>query len=137
MDALPHWSHETVLPADPVSASKARDFVRQHLVAHGLDGLVEEVQLVTSELATNALRHAGTPFVVSLSEVDGGVLLTVRDGSASAPIRTRPRASDIGGRGLMVVDRLSREWGAKIDAGSKSVWASFTARPKPAGRQWV
>jgi anti-sigma regulatory factor (Ser/Thr protein kinase) len=128
MTAVPRWSHQTALPAEPLSASKARDFVGRHLVAHGLDDLVEEVRLVASELATNALRHAGTPFVVSLSQADGAVLLSVRDGSAAAPARNRPGAWDVRGRGLLLVERLSRDWGTRIDAAGKSVWASFLAR---------
>lgn len=112
-----------------MSASKARDFVRQHLVAHGLANLIEDVRLVASELATNALVHAGTPFVVSLSEMEGVLLLTVRDGSASPPVRTTGQGMTVGGRGLQVVQMLSQEWGAVIDAsGSKSVWASFPCR---------
>lgn len=136
MKAVPRWSHQTALPAEPLSASKARDFVGRHLVAHGFGDLVEEVRLVASELATNALRHAGTPFVVSLSEADGAVLLAVHDGSASAPVRGRPGAWDVRGRGLLLVERLSQQWGTRVDAGgSKSVWASFALRSGPTGRR--
>lgn len=129
MNQDPRWSDETSLPAAPMSASKAREFVRQHLVAHGLANLVEDVRLVASELATNALVHAGTPFVVSLSEMEGVLLLTVRDGSASPPVRTTGQGMTVGGRGLQVVQMLSQEWGAVTDgSGSKSVWASFPCR---------
>ena len=126
------WSHEIVLEAEPVSASKARDFSRQHLVAHDLWHLVEDVRLVVSELATNAMIHARTPFVVSLSGIDGSVLLAVRDGSTSSPDRAAPNVMDIGGRGLLLVEMLSREWGVTANAdGSKSVWASFATRTRP------
>jgi anti-sigma regulatory factor (Ser/Thr protein kinase) len=132
MSQIPGWSHETVLAAEPVSASKARDFISQHLVAHDLPYLVEDIRLVTSELATNAMVHARTPFVVTLSEVNGVVLLAIRDGSTSVPVRTTPRVTDMGGRGLMLVELLSREWGASTDgSGSKSVWASFATRTGP------
>jgi len=126
------WSHETVLAAEPVSASKARDFICQHLVAHGLLYLVEDIRLVASELATNAMVHARTPFVVTLAEMNGGVLLTIRDGSTSVPVRTTPQVMDMGGRGLVLVELLSQEWGARTDSdGSKSVWASFATRTRP------
>lgn len=126
---------ETSLPAEPLSASKARDFVCQHLAAHGLAKLVEDVRLVASELATNALVHAGTPFVVSLSEVDGFLFLTVRDASASSPVRTACQGMDVCGRGLQVVEMLSQDWGADADgSGAKRVWASFSTATRRGAR---
>jgi anti-sigma regulatory factor (Ser/Thr protein kinase) len=132
MGRIPDWLHQTVLVAEPVSASRARDFVRLHLVEHHLPYLVEDIRLVVSELATNAMEHARTPFTVTLSASDGTVRLTVRDGSASVPVRAVPQATDVRGRGLVLVELLSREWGTSTDRpGSKSVWASFATRPTP------
>jgi anti-sigma regulatory factor (Ser/Thr protein kinase) len=112
--------------------SLAREFVRQHLLAHGLAHLVDDVRLVTSELATNAMIHARTPFVVTLSGLDGHVRLTVRDGLVSGPSRATPGAMDLNGRGLVLVERLSDDWGVSADGdGSKSVWASFATRAMP------
>jgi len=131
MNQIPDWSHETVLSTEPVSASKARDFICHHLVAHDLYYLVEDIRLVTSELATNAVLHARTPFVVTLSETNGIVLLAIQDGSTALPVRTTSQVMDMGGRGLMLVELLSHEWGASTDgSGSKSVWASFATRTK-------
>jgi anti-sigma regulatory factor (Ser/Thr protein kinase) len=132
MDQIPDWSHETDLMAEPVSASRARGFVCLHLVEHNLPYLVEDIRLVASELATNAMAHARTPFTVTLSASEGTVLLIVRDGSASVPVRALPRAMDMGGRGLLLVELLSRDWGSSTDVdGSKSVWASFSIGTGP------
>ena len=126
MEAFSGWSHETVLTADPASVAKARDFVSEHLVGHDLPELVEDVRLVVSELSTNATLHAGTPFVVTLSEMDGAVLLVIQDGSATLPVRAVPHLMEAGGRGLMIVELLSHRWGFSSDGtDSKSVWASF------------
>ena len=104
----------------------------QYLVAHDLQYLVEDVRLVASELATNAVQHARTPFVVTLSEMDGVVRLAIRDGSPVPPVRSYQQVIDLGGRGLVLVERLSHEWGARTDvSGSKSVWASFVTRTRP------
>lgn len=120
------WTHQIVLAAEPRSAALARDFVRLHLVAHHLRHLVDDVRLVVSELATNAVAHAQTPFVVTLSSVDGSLLLDIQDESTSAPVRSVPDIMDMSGRGLMIVELLSQEWGTSTDAhGFKSVWASF------------
>jgi anti-sigma regulatory factor (Ser/Thr protein kinase) len=126
------WSHEVVLPALLSSASVVRAFVHQHLVEHGLPGLVEDIQLVASELATNSVVHARTPFTVTLSCGDGRVLVNVRDGSPH-PVVVAVDASllDVGGRGLTIVSRLSQQWGVtQGPEGSKSVWASFDVAPE-------
>ena len=60
------WSYETEFAAEPSSASQARAFVARHLLAHELPGLVDDVQQVASELATNAMAHAKTPITVVL-----------------------------------------------------------------------
>jgi anti-sigma regulatory factor (Ser/Thr protein kinase) len=136
MNQIRGWSYETVLAAEPVSASRARDFICEHLVAHDLLYLVEDIRLVASELATNAMVHARTPFVVTLSETNGVVLLAIRDGSTSVPVPTTPQVMDMGGRGLVLVELLSHEWGASTDgSGSKSVWASFATRTRPSPTQ--
>jgi anti-sigma regulatory factor (Ser/Thr protein kinase) len=124
------WSHSTVLPAEPTSASASRDFVSRHLFAHSLTHLVEDLRLVVSELASNAVAHAKTPFTVTLSGANESVVLAIEDGSASVPVRAAPDASNTSGRGLMLVEALSDEWGTRTDGhGLKSVWASFPSRP--------
>ncbi len=129
MGPNPDWSHQIVFAAEPASAGLARDFVCLHLVAHSLLHLVEDIRLVVSELATNALQHAQTPFVVTLSMTHGMVLLTLQDESQSIPVRSAPGVMDMSGRGLMIVELLSHEWGISTDdRGPKSVWASFSER---------
>ena len=122
------WSYETVFPAQPTSAGLARDFVRAHLVAHRLSHLVDDLRLVVSELATNALAHAQTPFTLTLSMADRLVLLAIQDESTSVPVRSVPDLMDVSGRGMMIVELLSEEWGTSTDSlGVKSVWASFSS----------
>ena len=126
MDQKAPWSHALELPVTVSSASQARHFVLRHLADHDLSYLTDDVQLVVSELATNALVHARTPFTVSLRALDRSVLLTVRDGAMSGPMVVAPRNLDLGGRGMMIVQGLSRDWGVSVDAGGgKSVWAVF------------
>lgn len=124
------WSHETVLAADPMSAALARDFVCRHLVAHHVSHLAEDVRLVVSELAANAVTHAQTPFRVTLPSANGSVLLALQDESTSVPVQSTPDVMDMSGRGLMIVGWLSHEWGTSLDGrGFKSVWASFPSGP--------
>lgn len=121
------WTHATeLLPAVPASAWVARDFVQLHLRAHGLGALAEDVVLVVSELATNAVRHARTPFTVRLQGGGDLLLLTVRDSSHRVASKRPPDSTSTGGRGLGIVDELSHDWGVdQTGLTDKSVWASF------------
>lgn len=131
MVSITDWSFETVLAAQPQSAALARDFVCAHLLAHHLSHLVDDMHLVVSELATNAVAHAQTPFVVTLASGSGSgmVLLNIQDGSTAAVVPYSPDVMDMSGRGMMIVELLSQDWGTSIDPrGSKSVWASFATQ---------
>lgn len=133
MASIARWSCTTTLPADPRSASMARDFVCEHLVEHDLSHLVDDVVLAVSELATNSIQHARTSFDVRLSSANGLVRVVVKDGSASAVTRQTPDSLDESGRGLMIVELLSHEWGTGTDRhGFTSVWASFLEDPSGA-----
>jgi len=127
--AEPNWSYGTTFEATPLSASEARAFVSHHLVDDRLLYLVDPVRLVASELATNALVHGQTPFVVTLSREDDTVRLTVRDDSDWVASRGPDQVLQAGGRGLKIVDVLSSDWGVISAVGSKTVWALFETRP--------
>lgn len=121
------WSHQTTLEADPMSVSLARDFVCVHLVEHELSDMVDDVLLVTSELATNAVLHAQTPFKVVLHGSTAMVVLQIQDGAPAAPVTREPEVMDMNGRGLMLVELLATEWGISTTGDDqKTVWANFS-----------
>lgn len=123
----PDWTRRASFDADPVSASLARSFVVDQLVDDELSHLVEPVRLVTSELATNAILHARTPFTVTLARIEDVVVLTVSDHSPRTPVRRTPGPTGSSGRGLDIVAMTSLDWGVDADRGaSKQVWASFS-----------
>lgn len=123
-----YWSHATALPGEAESVSRARHFVCSHLVEHRLSHLVDDVQLVVSELAANAVQHARTPFKVILERADDWVLLSLRDGSPTPPAHLATDRLDTAGRGVSIVDLVSHDWGVTDRPGEgKSVWASFAA----------
>jgi len=126
MDHLTYWTHTVSLSPDPGSAARARDFVCAHLVVHELPALVESVRLVASELTTNALQHAQTPFSLTLMREGHCVQISVQDGSPRLPRLATADTSQPRGRGLAIVDRLSSGWGVDVGADStKAVWARF------------
>jgi anti-sigma regulatory factor (Ser/Thr protein kinase) len=111
------------LTADPRSPGRARRFVDALLPADG-DDLGTAAQLLTSELTTNAVRHAGTPFTLSIELSVDDLLIAVRDGSRDEPVLREMRTGATGGRGVQLVDAVSDDWGTwLVHEDGKVVWA--------------
>ncbi|MEV0969266.1 ATP-binding protein [Microtetraspora glauca] len=118
------------LQGETASASVARDFTAHTLGGWGLPGLIDDAQLVVSELVTNALRHGlstGLEAPIQLRLLSQGVhvLCAVRDPSERAPQRG-PQNDEFAetGRGLYLVEAVSLTWGWILIRGSgKIVWA--------------
>ena len=122
------WTYKDSWDPAPASVALARGFVTSHLERHDLLRILNEVRLVASELATNAVRHAQTPFSVSLAQDGADVTLAVSDGSARLPLPAQPDVLALGGRGLFMVATYSAAWGVTPEpGGGKSVWATFSA----------
>ena len=103
----------------------ARAFVRGTLGGWGHHVVATEAAVVVTELATNAVLHARTPFHVSVSQGDGRVRIAVHDGSDALPERRAYGPDWTSGRGLHLVQSLSVSWGVDQHAGLKSVWAEL------------
>lgn len=97
----------------------------RRLVPGSLDGPDGDVQLVVSELATNAVLHAGSEFGVSVTCDRDVVRISVDDRGTGRPAQVDPDGSSVGGRGLRIVESLSDAWGVDELVGGKSVWAEF------------
>ena len=121
------WAEEITLPPVALSVQRARAFVAERLAARHVDVDIEDVCLVASELASNALMHARTPFTVFLRADLLGISLSVKDGLSSFARPPRPsQRLDESGRGLVITEELSDAWGVRSGAyGSKYVWTFF------------
>ncbi len=84
----------TRLPPEPGSAAVSRHFVAHTLRSWSLHPLLDDAQLATSELVTNAVLHAGTPLMLSISSDNGSVEIAVFDGSPTLPT-VRPHRPDL------------------------------------------
>jgi anti-sigma regulatory factor (Ser/Thr protein kinase) len=108
----------------------ARRFVTSLLGRRPYLGLVtpEAAQLVVSELATNAVIHAGTPFSVTVALNGSAIRISVRDWNGTPPILRSPRPASRSGRGLLLVDAIAHDWGVEDDPEGKIVWADLPLR---------
>ncbi|MFD8716890.1 ATP-binding protein [Streptomyces sp. NPDC059629] len=122
------------LPAAGASVAEARRRVRHHLLTWHLDEDSRDTAvLVVSELFTNAVLHSnGQAVTCVLAVAEGQLFVQVEDDSTGPPI-PNPRhapAHDEGGRGLMLVDAVSRRWGVSRSedrGGGWIVWATLDA----------
>ncbi len=125
------------LPADRRTPAAARALVRSVLAEAGLTELVNEALLLTTELTTNAVEHAGTELNIEVAADRTGLTVMVTD-FASGPVEelvvgVRNDASDIAevaerGRGLLLVDHFASRWGTTYLPTGKGVWFRLDRR---------
>ncbi|MCC3769577.1 SpoIIE family protein phosphatase [Streptomyces sp. UNOC14_S4] len=120
------------LPADPALVTSVRAAVTHQLSEWGLDEAGFAVELLLSELVTNAIRYGSGPIRVRLL-YDRALTCEVADGSSTAPHLRHAATTDEGGRGLFLVAQLSQSWGARYTADGKVIWAECPLE-MPAGR---
>jgi hypothetical protein len=76
---------------------------------------------MTSELAANCVRHAGTDFDLAI-ESRRLIRIEVRDAGEGRPQLLSPESHQPTGRGLRIVEAMSQDWGVTPTAGGKAVW---------------
>jgi hypothetical protein len=135
--SIQHAVERAELAPHPGSAAAARKLATAFAERHHLsDDAADALCLVTSELVTNAVLHARTNVVLTLEVRPAVARITVRDGSRATLAVRNYSAEAVTGRGLGVVEALSRAWGAVADGDGKLVWAEFDldgATPADAG----
>lgn len=95
-----------------------------------LDDVPEQVAIVATELATNAIRHGRPPTRVSLRRTEHTFVLDVADEDpGTVPELAGPRKPGKGGLGLHIVGELAEAVGWYSDGTSKHVWAEFRIPP--------
>ena len=114
---------ERLFDGAPAALREVRRFVRDVLHAWGDDQQLADAELIASELATNAVMHAHSPFRVSLARTASSMTLAVRDASFAQPEPRAPHTRDGGGRGLALVSEISSSWGTRAESDGKTVWA--------------
>jgi anti-sigma regulatory factor (Ser/Thr protein kinase) len=84
----------------------------------------DNARVVLSEMVTNALTHSLEVFRLALGLRGDHILMEVWDGADGVPQVGLPDNLAVNGRGMFLVDALSKEWGVRPDPeGCKTVWA--------------
>ncbi len=124
-------------PPDAASPGRVRRMVRESLHGPAFDDLRDTAVLLASELAENAVLHAGTEFEVAVASGPDDVTVSVSDRGAGplemhlAQPRQRYGRAATHGRGLAMVQRLASSWGTRHDPGGlHSIWFSLVRAPQ-------
>jgi anti-sigma regulatory factor (Ser/Thr protein kinase) len=110
------------LSGAPESVPAARRFVLGALRDLDAADVCDDVVALVSELATNAVIHARTPFTVVVRREGETVRVEVHDLSTVVPRRRAYGLDATTGRGLRLVDTMSSDWGVEPEGGGKVVW---------------
>lgn len=128
-DVVPHATRTQIsLPPETGSIPQARRFVDEALPG---SCSADDVTLLVSELASNAVRHARSPFTVAVGCDAAIVRVEVTDDSPLLPVPQRPPVEAVTGRGLMIVEALSRRWGVEPTGSGKTVWFEVDCCAEP------
>ncbi|WP_436534687.1 ATP-binding protein [Actinoplanes sp. HUAS TT8] len=133
---VPRWVRRR-FPAEAESAGHARSLVGGACLSWQLPHLRDPARLVASELANNAIQHAGTEFQVITAYTGQYLRIAVKDGSRAVPRVTGgpPTTGAImapgSGRGLRMIEAASTHWGVTMTPGGKIVWSLMRPHPVP------
>ncbi|MEU1197912.1 SpoIIE family protein phosphatase [Streptomyces sp. NPDC005813] len=121
------------------SVATARSFVRDTLQGWGFGDIVDDAVVLTSELVTNAVVHAGTSADVLCLRSDEGVRIEVADRYPEREIPLQAAAINMGspdregGRGLQLCAALAARWGVEYTPTHKQVWFRLDLPERPVG----
>jgi anti-sigma regulatory factor (Ser/Thr protein kinase) len=131
-DRAIHQARECLVH-DPTAPSRARTLVRETLREWRLVELIDDAELVVSELVTNALRHGLPPIVLELRQGSATLRIDVSDGRPSTThheIHVVSQDDDESGRGKGIVEAVSDRSGTdNTVAIGKSIYASWDVTP--------
>jgi CheY-like chemotaxis protein len=108
--------------ADKLAPRAARRFVDELLAEAGYDDVLDTVELLVTEVVTNAVLHARSEAKVVVRLLPDAVRVEVIDNDDSFPVRRKARTDQPGGRGLELVEQMSRAWGIDMLTVGKRTW---------------
>ncbi|TXS70185.1 ATP-binding protein [Streptomyces sp. me109] len=114
----------------------ARNFLESLQAVHGFpvsQRAVGVVQLVVSELVTNAHKYAPGPCLLTLEVSEGAVAVTVWDSSTALPLILPPDPARVGQHGLEIVMAVCRSFEMHREPVGKRIRAAVTLADDPDG----
>ncbi|MER6380739.1 ATP-binding protein [Streptomyces sp. NPDC001127] len=123
--------YSETMPCEPESARRARQLVAAALSTWGVSELADVGELIVSELVNNSVNHTNCRAIRVLIrwERSDMVRIGVADKSRDVPVLGKPNDEAEEGRGLLLIDSMSQNWGYDRMSWGKVVWAELRATP--------
>jgi len=143
-EQMPPFYARWRVPADLSIVSATRQRVRAHLTSWGFDpkgDSVDSMLLLADEVLANAIKHGASPdgtlhpLFVFLCGRPGEVLFGVMDGSPEQPVVRPFDADGESGRGMALIEEVSKEWGTYLTRHGKAVWVTVLMPDQPIVRE--
>lgn len=125
-------SIQRTFPVDRISAAIARTWIVDLFALWQESGVLdagpaaedcgEVAQLLLTELISNAVRHSEQPISVTVGIADTRLRVEVHDSSHRMPVMRHQDGDETSGRGLLLVESLSKDWGVDVADDGKTVW---------------
>ena len=113
-------------PHEVQSVPAARRFATSVLRGASAE-ILEAVELMVSELATNCIRHTNSGFDLTIIRIGPDIRVEATDHAGGTPTMRSPKPTDPSGRGLKIIDMLSAGWGVQSESGTgKTVWFTIS-----------
>ncbi len=124
----PLWTYGLSIPHDARAVRVVRATIRSVLAAARLNCIVDTVELLASEIVTNAYRHSTTDSYVSMERTLDDFRVTVWDHEPDTPTPRSPADGDEHGRGLGIIAACADRWGVRSYPCGKAVWFSVVTK---------
>jgi hypothetical protein len=128
-DITERQAYRFPLPPHPIAAEQARIMVKLALTQWNNLDILDNALIVVAEIVANAVK-TGDVFHLSLTPQPQAMLIEVWDPSEAAPHPRSPSVDRVDGRGLLLVQACSQDWGWRLEErGGKTVWALISSDP--------
>ena len=138
-NAMHELSFTYQIDPEPSAVSGAREQIRKVLPGWGLAEHDDLMQLIVSELVTNALPQCDYPIEITVTYDGKNLRIEVWDDGDQMPVRKAPGDDEERGRGLQLIDALIQTYGGTrgiARQGARCGKAVYVAIPTPRSAAW-
>lgn len=123
VNAIQVFDQLVAFPSSVLSARRARQLVRRMVAPYMSAPTLDTIELLTSEVVTNAVVHAGSSPIVEVTAEGGTVRISVQDQNPTWPMPREVPEDATSGRGMVLVDAMADAWGVeRIADDGKRIW---------------
>ncbi|MFB7935413.1 ATP-binding protein [Streptomyces sp. NPDC056039] len=130
----PKYGFTVAAAVDAVPSARRRVIaLAQDLGLPLSDQMLENVELLASEVIANAILHTDAPCDVAVTRTEERLRVEVTDTEPSLPSAGKAGPDDESGRGLLLVNALADAWGTRPEPTGKTTWFEITPEPSARG----